>query len=105
MFNYENILRKRNKVISNKVDKKLKVFIDKINKEIIKNIDKEINEKYSSKNLSNIFDFVKTQNLLLSSEIIENILITIFSFAFKTEKTNSFGKLLYNFLLCIYNVG
>ena len=73
----------------------LKVFIDKINKEIIKNIDKEINEKYSIKNLSNIFDFVKTQNLLLPSEIIENILITIFSFTFKTEKTNSFGKLLY----------
>ena len=88
--------RKRNKSISIKTDRKLKIFIDKINKEIIKDKDKEINKEYTFKNLSNIIDFVKTQNTLFSSEIIENILIVIFSFAFKTEKGNSFEKLLYN---------
>ena len=89
-------LRKRNKSISIKTDRKLKIFIDKINKEIIKDKDKEINKEYTFKNLSNIIDFVKTQNTLFSSEIIENLLIVIFSFAFKTEKGNSFEKLLYN---------
>ena len=89
-------LRKRKKSISKKVEEKLKIFIDKINKEIIKDKDKEINEEYTIKNLINIIDFVKSQNILFSSEIIENILIIIFSFAFKTDKRNSFSKLLYN---------
>jgi len=89
-------LRKRKKSISKKVEENLKIFIDKINKEIIKDKDKEINEEYTIKNLINIIDFVKSQNILFSSEIIENILIIIFSFAFKTDKRNSFSKLLYN---------
>ena len=89
-------LRKRNRSISIKTNRKLKIFIDKINKKIIKDKDKEINEEYTIKNLNNIIDFVKTQNILFSSEIIENILIIIFSFAFKTEKGNIFEKFLYN---------
>ena len=39
--------------------------------------------------------FVKQQNNLYAGEIIENILIIIFSFAFKTGKENIFGKYLY----------
>jgi len=89
-------LRKRKKTSSIKADEKLKIFIGKINKEIIKEENKEISEEYSVKNLSNIFDFVKKQNILFASEILENILIIIFSFAFKTEKENSFGKYLHN---------
>ena len=89
-------LRKRKTSFSKKVDENLKRFIDKINKEIIKDKDKEINEEYTIQNLSNIIDFVKIQNTLFASEIIENILIIIFSFAFKTDKSNSFSKLLYN---------
>ena len=81
---------------SNFSNENIKKFIDKINKEIIKDKDKEINEEYTIKNLINIIDFVKSQNILFSSEIIENILIIIFSFAFKTDKRNSFSKLLYN---------
>ena len=89
-------LIKRKNTVSKKVDKKLKLFINKINKDIIKDINKKISEEYTTNNLRNILDFVKNQNTLFSSEIIENILIVIFSFAFKTEKRNSFGKLLYN---------
>jgi hypothetical protein len=89
-------LKKRNKKVSINADKKLKLFIDKINKEILKEKGKEINEEYTIDNLRNIFDFVKTQNILFASEIIENILIVIFSFAFKTDQRNSFSKLLYN---------
>ena len=89
-------LKKRKKTISIKADENLKKFINKINNEIIKDKDKEINEEYTIKNLRNIIDFVKTQNILFASEIIENILIVIFSFAFKTEKENSFNKFLYN---------
>ena len=89
-------LKKRNKRVSIQADKKLKEFIDKINKEMIKDKDKEICEEYTIKNLKNIIDFVKTQNMLFSSEIIENILIIIFSYAFRTEKNNSFTKFIYN---------
>ena len=89
-------LRKRKTSFSKKVDENLKRFIDKINKEIIKDKNKEINEEYTIQNLSNIIDFVKIQNTLFASEIIENILIVIFSFAFKTDKSISFSKLLYN---------
>ena len=89
-------LRKRKTSFSKKVDENLKRFIDKINKEIIKDKNKEINEEYTIQNLSNIIDFVKIQNALFASEIIENILIVIFSFAFKTDKSISFSKLLYN---------
>ena len=89
-------LKKRNKKASIKANENLKLFIDKINKEIIKDINKKISEEYTTNNLSNIFEFVNTQNTLFASEIIENILIVIFSFAFKTEKIYSFGKLLYN---------
>jgi hypothetical protein len=89
-------LKKRNKKVSINAHEKLKLFIDKINKEILKEKGKEINEEYTIENLRNIFDFVKTQNILFASEIIENILIVIFSFAFKTDKSISFSKLLYN---------
>ena len=74
---------------------KLKNTIEKINKNIKKQEEK-INEKYDNKNLINIIKFVKTQNCVYASEIIENILIIIFSFAFKTKKENTFGKYIYN---------
>ena len=89
-------LRKRNRSVSKKANENLKNFIGKINKEIIKDEGKKLSEEYTIDNLRNIFDFVKTQNTSFASEIIENILIVIFSFAFKTEKRKSFGKLLYN---------
>ena len=74
---------------------KLQKQIDKINKELIKTNNK-LNTEYSKDNLINIVKFVKQQNNLYAGEIIENILIIIFSFAFKTGKENIFGIYLYS---------
>ena len=46
--------------------------------------------------LKAIFDFIKTQNYALASEIYENIIIRVLSFAFITNKEECFGKYLYN---------
>lgn len=79
-----------------KIDKKLKSWIESINKNLIINKNNYISTKYTIDNLKNILKFVKTQNELYAGEIVENILIIVFSYAFKSTKENSFGKYLYN---------
>ena len=73
---------------------------DKINKNIIKNKDKyivlAIETRYSIKNFKNIIYFVNIQNKKYTGEIIEGILIIIFSNAFKVDKNKTFGKYLFN---------
>ena len=97
-------LRERKYKKANDAKKKIEAFIKHINNNIIK---KKINDRkiistkiisteYSTNNLINILDFIKFQNSLYASEIIENILIFVFSFAFKNEKENIFEKYLYN---------
>ena len=51
---------------------------------------------YYIDNFSEIMKFIKKQNFMLASEIMENILIRVLSFAFKAEKDDFFGKYLYN---------
>ena len=87
-----------------KIKEKIQIHIDKINKYYIKIKDEKINYEYSTKNLINIVKFVKQQNDLYAGEIIENILIIIFSFAFKTGKENTFGKYLYCNILKLKNI-
>ena len=77
------------------IRKKIEFTIKKINNNWIQNKEDYIDSDYSKKNLINIVKFVKQQNYLYAGEIIENILIIIFSFAFKTGKENTFGKYLY----------
>ena len=77
------------------IKKKIEFTIKKINNNWIQNKEDYIDLVYSKKNLINIVKFVKQQNYLYAGEIIENILIIIFSFAFKTGKENIFGKYLY----------
>ena len=92
-------LKKRKYTRTSKVEKKMGDFINEINENIIKkkfNNDKIISNEYSEKNLYNILDFIKFQNRIYANEIIENILIFVFNFAFKYEKENIFGKFLYN---------
>ena len=74
---------------------KLQDPIKKINRDLIRTHDNFIACEYNTNNLINIVIFVKQQNNLYAGEIIENILIIIFSFAFKTGKENIFGKYLY----------
>ena len=88
------------KEIRDRITKKIKAFTDKINQSIIKKKEKFIKiepykEVYTFNNLNNILDFIQTQNTMYSGDIIEGILIKIFSYAFETSKTNEFGKYLY----------
>ena len=77
-----------------------KVIEDLKNK--LKAINKEINDKnksicleYSILNFKNILNYIKSQNMILAGDILEGILISVFSLAFKTEKENAFGEYLY----------
>ena len=89
--------RKSNK---KEIEEKLEKYTNNINKKIIKKEDKYINIKvnlmYTKENFMNIIDFIKTQNLLFAGDIIEGILIMVFSLGFETDKDNCFGKFLFN---------
>ena len=74
---------------------KLDSFIKKINEKIIKE-NKYISKDYSIGNFKNIIEFIKSQNKMFSGEIIEGILIYVFSFAFKASKEKTFGKYIHN---------
>ena len=78
------------------IDDILNIWIDKINKSIIRKNEYFINKEYSIKNLKNIIFFIKTQNIKYNGDIIENILIFIFSQIFQTEQENTFSKYIYN---------
>ena len=79
-----------------KEEKKLDDMISKINKKIIKNKDKYINKEYTIKNFKNILNFIKMQNEMCAGEILENILIKIFSLTYKNENINGFEKYIYS---------
>ena len=79
----------------NRTKDKLIKFIEKLK---IKNLDKSIldNNSCNFNFFKAIFDYIKKQNKILASEIFENIIIRVLSFAFKTKKEDFFGKYLYN---------
>ena len=66
--------------------------INKINKEIIKVKSRFINIEYNISNLKNIFLFIKGQNKIFADDIIEGLLIIVFSSAFKKEIYYPFEK-------------
>ena len=80
--------------------KKLKEFTDKINGNIIKEEKNFIkigskSEMYSMKNFLNIINFVKKQNLMYAGNILEGILIIIFSYSIEVPRADEFGKLMF----------
>ena len=79
-----------------KINKKIQAQIKEINKNLVVNESDYISTEYTIENLKNILKFVKTQNELYAGEILENILIIVFSYVFDSKKENSFGKYLYN---------
>ena len=88
-------IKRRQKSTSN-IEEKLDNFLKKINEKIIKKKDNYINKDYSIENFNNIFLFVKAQNSIFAGEIIEAILIYVFSFGFHTTQDETFGKYLYS---------
>ena len=94
---FKYIFIKRNSSeIKTKIEKQLNSFLDLINKKIIKIEHKFINLDYSIKNFNNIVNFVKKQNLLFAGDILEEVLIYVFSFAFHSDKDNTFGKYIFS---------
>ena len=92
--------RIKNKERKNEIIKKLEDFTDKINKNIIIVKSKYIKiepfkDAFSLDNFNNILNFIKKQNNIYAGDIIEGILIVIFSYSFETSKENEFGKYLY----------
>ena len=87
-------LKPKNEDEHKKIEENLKLWIEAINKNPLQN-GNEINLEYSINNFKNIIHFVKTQNRILAGDILEGILILIFSYAFETEKYNTFGEFIY----------
>ena len=92
----KKIFIKPNKNYQKKLDEHLNKWINQINTEIIRKNEYYISTEYSKNNLRNILLFVKKQNIKYNGDIIENILIYIFSLVFKTEQDNTFSKYIFN---------
>ena len=90
----------KNKEMEKKIIIKLKNMTESINNSLIKiktNLIKyePVIDAYTIHNFNNIINFIKMQNSMFAGDIIEAILIMIFSFGFETDKTNEFGKYIY----------
>ena len=74
---------------------KVKFWIDIINKKFIKKENKYITDKFNKRNFENILDFIKSQNREYAGDILEGILINVFSRAFEADTDETFGKYIY----------
>ena len=79
---------------------KLKNMTKSINEKIIKREENYIKfeplkESYSLQNFKNILNFIKYNNSMFAGDIMEGILIVIFTYGFECSKTNEFGKYIY----------
>ena len=90
------IFLKKNQSYQNILNNKLNASLSKINKEIIKTKEKHISKDYTKENLQNIIYFVKAQNSIYCGDIIENILIIIFSKVFYIEREHALYKFIFN---------
>ena len=100
---FRDIFFVKTTVISFERDNILEECIDRINKKLILKSDKYISKEYSIKNFKNIFSFVKTQNRIFAGEILEGILINVFSHFFEVDKDETFNKNIYNNLSKLRN--
>ena len=90
------IFLKKKQSTSNQLYKRLNEWLEKINKKLIISMDNFITMNYTLKNLKNIILLVKKQNLKYCGDIIENILIFIFSKAFNCDQENAIYKYVFN---------
>ena len=82
--------------------KKLEHFI-KIWKGKNINFNLDFNSKPSEENFMVIMDFIRSQNYLFAGEIMENIIVRLFNFAFRAPEDAYFGKYIYNNLKFLKN--
>ena len=82
----------------------LNEYIEYINEKIIKNKVRYINDDYTIKNFDNIINFVKCQNRVFAGEILEGILIIIFSETFKIDQDCTLNKYIFNNLSKIRHI-
>ena len=85
LFKHIFLNQRKTKSAFNAIEK-MNSWIKIINEKIILIKKNFISVNYSFQNFKNIIKFVKKQNELFAADIIENILIIIFSFGFKTNK-------------------
>ena len=78
------------------INEKLKSWIEYINKKIIKKEEKFISEEYTKENMENIFALVIHQNKIYAPDIIEAMLIYIFSMVFKSDKDKTLNQYIFN---------
>ena len=91
---FKDIFLKTTKKITDN-NTSLNKYLDIINQKIIINEDKYLSKDYTIRNMNNIFDFVMSQNRIFAAEIIEGILICIFSLGFVIDKDESINKYIY----------
>ena len=91
-----NIFLAKDSDNSKEIESHINKWINKINKEIIKDKMKYINIEYTSSNFKNIINFVKSQNTKYAGDILEGILIKIFSSIIKIRKDETIEKIIFN---------
>lgn len=64
----------------------------------------DLTREYSKKNFQNIIQFVKTQNLIYAGEILENIVLSIFTSVMSIPQNETINNYIYNNLLNIYSI-
>ena len=92
----KNIFLAKDSDNSKKIESHINKWINKINKEIIKDKMKYINIEYTSTNFKNIINFVEIQNTKYTGDILEGILIKIFSSIIKIRKDVTIEKIIFN---------
>ena len=98
------------KSINDDIYLKLQKFVERLNKKgfkinlnVIEKNRKDKDKKEIIQNINIIFEFVKSQNLVYASEIIENIIIIVISLGYKVDKSDIFGKYIYSDLENLYS--
>ena len=91
IFDSENRKKKIEKIdtISNKIKDIYKI---------------ELKREYSKKNFQNIIQFVKNQNLIYAGEILEKIVLSIFTSVMSIPQNETINNYIYNNLLNIYSI-
>ena len=85
-----------NKKKNDKLEQLIKIIKDKYNI--------ELKIEYSKSNFENIIKYVKTQNIIYAGEILENIIMTIFTSIMEIPQNETINKYIYYNLQLVYGI-